>query len=86
MTVQIQPATNRDGETVQQNVEQAIRSWFNGQRLGQNILRAKLGQLIYEVDGVENYALTVPAADVTVEQDVLPQLNSLSVTRTEGTA
>lgn len=86
VTVQIQPATNRDGETVQQNVEQAIRSWFNGQRLGQNILRAKLSQLIYEVDGVENYALTVPAADVTVEQDVLPQLNSLSVTRTEGTA
>ena len=85
-TVQIQTAANRDGETVRQNVEGAIRGWFNGQRLGQNILRAKLGQLIYEVDGVENYALTAPAADVTVEHDVLPRLNSLSVTRTEETA
>ena len=86
VTVQIQTAANRDGETVRQNVEGAIRGWFNGQRLGQNILRAKLGQLIYEVDGVENYALTAPAADVTVEHDVLPRLNSLSVTRTEETA
>ena len=86
VTVQIQTAANRDGETVRQNVEGAIRGWFNGQRLGQNILRAKLGQLIYELDGVENYALTAPAADVTVEHDVLPRLNSLSVTRTEGTA
>lgn len=86
VTAQIQTAANRDGDTVRQNVEQAIRSWFNGQRLGQNILRAKLGQLIYEVDGVENYTLTAPAADVTVEHDVLPQLNTVSVTRTEGTA
>ena len=86
VAVQIQTAANRDGETVRQNAEEAIRGWFNGQRLGQNILRAKLGQLIYAVDGVENYTLTAPAADVTVEQDVLPQLNSLSVTRTEGTA
>ena len=86
VAVQIQTAANRDGETVRQNVEGAIRGWFSGQRLGQNILRAKLGQLIYAVDGVENYALTAPAADVTVEHDVLPRLNSLSVTRTEGTA
>ncbi len=86
VTIQIQTAANRDGETVRQNVEQAVRSWFNGQRLGQNILRARLGQIIYEVDGVENYALTAPAADVAVERDVLPQLSTLSVIRTEGTA
>lgn len=84
VTVQIQTAANRDGETVRQAVEQAVRSWFDGRQLGQSILRARLGQLIFEVDGVENYVLTAPAADVAVESDVLPMLKTLSVTRTGG--
>lgn len=86
VTVQIQTAANRDGETVRQAVEQAVRSWFDGRQLGQSILRARLGQLIFDVDGVENYVLTAPAADVTVESDVLPMLKTLSVTRTGGDA
>ena len=86
VTVQIQTAANRDGETVRQAVEQAIRSWFDGRRLGQSILRARLGQLIFEVDGVENYVLSAPAADVMVESDVLPMLKTLSVTRMGGDA
>ena len=86
VTVQIQTAANRDGETVRQAVEQAVRSWFDGRQLGQSILRARLGQLIFDVDGVENYVLTAPAADVTVESDVLPMLKTLSVTRTGGEA
>ena len=86
VTVQIQTAANRDGETVRQAVEQAVRSWFDGRQLGQSILRARLGQLIFEVDGVENYVLTAPDADVTVESDVLPRLKTLSVTRMGGDA
>ena len=86
VTIQIQTAANRDGETVRQAVEQAVRSWFDGRQLGQSILRARLGQLIFDVDGVENYVLTAPAADVTVESDVLPMLKTLSVTRTGGEA
>ena len=86
VTVQIQTAANRDGETVRQAVEQAVRSWFDGRQLGQSILRARLGQLIFDVDGVENYVLTAPAADVTVESDVLPMLKTLSVTRMGGDA
>ena len=86
VTVQIQTAANRDGETVRQAVEQAVRSWFDGRQLGQSILRARLGQLIFDVDGVENYVLTAPAADVTVGSDVLPMLKTLSVTRMGGDA
>lgn len=86
VTAQIQTAANRDGETVRQAVEQAVRSWFDGRQLGQSILRARLGQLIFEVDGVENYVLTAPDADVTVESDVLPRLKTLSVTRMGGDA
>ena len=61
-------------------VEQALRSWFNGGLLGQDVLRAKLGAVVFGVEGVENYDLTAPAEDVAVKQDELPKLGSLSVT------
>lgn len=86
VTIQIQTTANRDGEAVRQAVEQAVRSWFDGRQLGQSILRARLGQMIFDVDGVENYVLTAPAADVAVESDVLPMLKTLSVTRMGGDA
>lgn len=86
VTVQIQTMANRDAETVRQAVEQAVRSWFDGRQLGQNILKAKLGQLVFDVEGVENYALTAPASDVTVQYDVLPRLRTLSVTQMGGGA
>ena len=67
-----------------QAVEQAIRSWFDGRLLGQNILRAKLGELAFAVDGVKNYAIDAPAADVAVESDVLPYLESITVSELEA--
>ena len=85
VAVQVQQAGNRDGEEVRQRVEEAVQSWFDGRLLGQNILLAQLGGLIYGVDGVENYRITAPAQDVMVDHDVLPRLESLSVTVMEGT-
>ena len=61
-------------------MEHVLRSWFNGGLLGQDVLRARLGAVIFGVEGVANYDLTAPAADVAVEQDELPRLGSLSVT------
>lgn len=54
--------------------------------LGQSVLRAQLGALIFGVEGVENYALTAPAADVAAAVDELPQLGTLTVAALEGTA
>lgn len=76
VTVQIQ---SEDMEHAAQRVEQELRNWFSGQRLGKDVLRAKLGSLIFGVDGVENYALTVPAADIPMEKDQLPVLGSVTV-------
>ena len=42
-------------------------------------LRARLGALLYGVDGVENYAVVPPAADVAAADDVLPVLGTLTV-------
>ena len=43
------------------------------------MLLAQLGSLIYNCDGVGNYAIDAPAADVAVDVDVLPVLGTLTV-------
>lgn len=68
-----------DMEQTAQQVEQALRSWFSGRRLGENVLRAKLGSLVFAVDGVENYALSMPAEDLVIEKDQLPVLGTVTV-------
>ena len=60
-------------------VKQTLEEWFSGQRLGQNVLRAKLGSLVFSVDGVDNYTLTVPAADISVGKAQLPVLGTVTV-------
>lgn len=69
----------RDRAAVQAAVEQTVRAWFNGERLGRDVLRAQLGDLVFHCGGVANYQITAPAADVAVGADVLPRLGTLSV-------
>lgn len=84
VTIRVAPEDNKDGETVRQAVEQAIRSWFDGRLLGQSILRARLGELTFSVDGVKNYVIDAPAADVAVDSDVLPHLQSITISELEA--
>lgn len=76
ISVQIESA---DAEEAVLRVQQVLREWFSGQRLGQNVLRAKLGSLIFAVDGVDNYKLTAPAADIAVGKAQLPVLGTVHV-------
>lgn len=79
IAVKVEPGEGRDKAEVLDRVEEAIRGWFTGRLLGQRVLRARLGEIIYHCDGVANYAITAPAADVAVEEDQLPVLGTLSV-------
>ena len=79
VTVQVAAEEGQDAQAVQDAVEAALRGGFDGRRLGQSVLRAALGELVFHVEGVANYALTAPAADVAVEVDVLPRLGTLAV-------
>ena len=79
IAVQVEPEKGRDKTRVLAGVEETIRSWFTGRLLGQRILLARLGSLIYGCDGVANYTVTAPAADVAVEEDELPVLGTLTV-------
>ena len=77
--VQVKAQAGKDAAAVRNAVKAAIRAWFNGQRLGQDVLLARLGQLIYEVDGVENYLIVSPGGDVALTAQELPVLGTLSV-------
>lgn len=79
VAVQIEPGEGRSREEVLSRVEQTVRSWFTGRLLGQRVLLARLGSLIYGCDGVANYTIEAPAADVAVKEDQLPVLGTLSV-------
>ena len=76
--VQVQiESTDMEQATLQ--IKQALTEWFSGQRLGQDVLRAKLGSLIFALDGVDNYTLSVPAADMSVGKAQLPVLGTVTV-------
>ena len=47
--------------------------------LGQDVLLAKIGQRLFQVEGVANYAIEGPSGDVSIDEDELPVLGTLSV-------
>ena len=79
LTVQVSPGEGWSFAEAQAEAETALRNWFTGKRLGQSVLRAQLGNLVYGCESVANYAITAPAADVAVASDVLPILGTLTV-------
>ena len=79
LNVQVTPRLGWDGQQVCQRVEERLRGFFTGDLLGRPVLLAQLGDLIYRCDGVENYVIQAPAADLKLERDQLPVLNSIQV-------
>lgn len=76
VTVQIESDQWEDAAS---RVEQELRNWFSGQRLGQAVLRARLGSIVYGVDGVENYTMSKPETDISLEKHQLPVLGRVTV-------
>lgn len=79
VAVSIKMAENCDKETVRQEVESVVASYFNGERLGKSVLLAELGAAVFSVDGVENYTFSLPSQDVEIQNDTLAVLDSLTV-------
>lgn len=79
VAVKVAAAQGQDGEAVRARVSQALQEWFTGKRLGEAVLRARLGSVIFACEGVENYQLTAPEADMAIRSDQLPVLASLTV-------
>lgn len=79
LSIQVRIRRGVDVQGSKGQVERILSSYFNGSRLGESILRAKLGQLIFSVDGVENYQILAPAQDVVIQPGQLPRLKTLRV-------
>lgn len=77
--VKLELAEGAEAEKVREDVTEALGTFFSGERLGQNVLLAELTQLVFSREGVANCAVLSPEADVTVEDDELPRLSSLTV-------
>ncbi len=68
-------------ETVAATVASALRQYFNGTLLGKDVLLAKVGNVVFGVEGVSNYSISLPAADITIADNQLPVAGAISVTR-----
>ena len=79
LSVQVKAKDGWDGSEVRTGVKNALQAWFSGERLAQDVLLAQLGSLIYGCEGVANYKIVSPAADVSIDTDQLPVLSSINV-------
>ncbi|NCB51069.1 MAG: phage tail protein [Clostridia bacterium] len=78
--VSVKAGDGYDYDGVAAAVEAALTAWFTGERLGEDVLLVRLGSIIYATEGVKNYSIISPAADVAVDPDELPVLDSLTIT------
>ena len=70
---------DRDFDTVAGAVKQTLIDWFNGERLGQPLLRAQLTSLVFGVDGVANCKFVKPEADLPLNSRTLPVLDGVKL-------
>lgn len=66
-------------EDVQAEAQQALRAFFSANLLGRGVKRADICDLLYHTEGVENYVLSAPAADLEAEATALPVLGAVSL-------
>jgi uncharacterized phage protein gp47/JayE len=79
VALSVEPAEGCDAAQVKAQVEETVRGWFTGERLGQSVLRAQLTALVFGLDGVANCTVVQPTKDVTLTNIQLPVLGSCSV-------
>jgi len=84
VTVEVTAAEGWDFAVVKDAVELSVVTFFNGRLLGEPVRLADLGNRIYTLDGVENYHISAPTADVSADVAILPVLGALYVTAMEG--
>ena len=65
-------------------VQKAVEEYFTGALLGKSLLLAHLANAVYTAQGVKNYRILSPAADVAAAEGVLPVLGDLTITEMEA--
>ena len=81
VTATVVPEADYDADAVCQAVRSRIQSYFCGERLGKRVKRVDIYELIHSTEGVANYTLSLPTADVPIDADMLPKLGTLRVSK-----
>ena len=79
VTVALKAAQGYTFDEAKAQADDALRGAFTGSRLGRGVTLAELGDLLYHLEGVENYRFTAPTADVAASPTVLPRLGTLTI-------
>lgn len=79
ISVAVQPAAGHTFEEAQTDVDAALREVFTGAMLGKSVTLAFLGNLLYNLESVQNYAFASPATDLAASPTVLPCLGKVSI-------
>ena len=79
VSLTLKPAQGADFEGVQAAAEAAVRSYFTGARLSCGVLLSQLHAQLHAVEGLENYHILAPQADLAPQATVLPVLGALSI-------
>lgn len=81
VSVEIAVAEGAAFAAVKTAVEAAVGGFFTGKLLGCPLHLAELGRVIFAVEGVCNYHLLTPTADLAANSTVLPGMGTLRVTQ-----
>lgn len=84
INVAVQPAAGYTFETAQADAEAALRAAFNGTLLGKAVTLAFLGNLLYDLESIQNYKFTSPTGDIAVAATVLPRLGTVTISKLEA--
>lgn len=68
-----------DFEFVKASAKAALEAYFGGGKLGESVYAAKILSLLMAVEGVENCALSAPAADIAADKVTLPVLGTVTL-------
>jgi uncharacterized phage protein gp47/JayE len=79
VTVAVLPAKSGGFTAACAAVDQALRELFTGELLGQGLTLAKLGDAVYHAEGVSNYRITSPSADIAASSTILPTLGTVTI-------
>ena len=79
ISVAVQPAPGFPFEEVQAAVDAALREVFTGAMLGKSVTLAFLGNLLYDLECVQNYSFASPSADLAASPTALPCLGTVSI-------
>ncbi|MDE7219492.1 MAG: hypothetical protein K2O45_07715, partial [Oscillospiraceae bacterium] len=79
IAVAVRPAAGFTFEEAKGDVDRALREVFTGALLGKGVTLAFLGNLLYDLESVDNYSFAAPAADLEASPTVLPCLGNIRI-------